>query len=352
MSEPSYPRRFERTRELLLEKRLTRRFIAKLGLDLRDKGKWGKAVERILDIPPNSSPLPDLGADGELKTTVLDRAGRFRESVRICMQGHDPLVKLAKIVLVVARDLSDATAIEDREVIVEDVLLLEPTRLIRHVLEADRHLLRRDARSKDTYFLETRTAGTKGTTTRGYYLKKARVQEYTDEIVRATSFRELRERLLPVPRITPRMLRRYSGSNKGRFGQLIRDLLPPDLRPGVRTGVVDAEGNAKEDLLVCAEADNPVHALRRLLYVPMRIVSGQGTAAESRRIVDVVYLAPDALVVHALRRDRWLVRHHRPKDALFLRLKTRYFEGARRWAWYLKRNAVNRYAAIVRNQPV
>ncbi len=352
MSEPSSPRRFERIRELLLEKRLTRRFIEKLGLDPRDKGKWGKAVERILDISPNSSPLPDLGADGELKTTVLDRAGHFRESVRICMHGHDPLVKLARIVLVIARDLSDAMAIEDREVIVEDVLLLEPTRLIRHALEADRDLLHRDPRSKDTYFLETRTAGTKGTTTRGYYLKKARVQEYTDEIVRATSFREVRERLLPVPRVTPRMLRRYSDSNKGRFGQLIRDLLPPDLRPGVRTGVVDAEGNAKEDLLVCAEADNPVHALRRLLYVPMRIVSGQGTAAESRRIVDVVYLAPDALVVHALRRDRWLVRHHRPKDALFLRLKTRYFEGARRWAWYLKRNAVNRYAAIVRNQPV
>jgi hypothetical protein len=340
----------ERIRELLLGIRLTRGSVEKRGLSPRDKGKWGKAIEALLGISPNSSPLPDLGPDGELKTTVLDRAGRFRESIRICMAQHDPLVKLARIVLVIARDLNDASSIEDREVVVEDVLVLHPTELIHHVLEADRDLLRRDLRSKDTYFLETRTAGARGATTRAYYLKKTRVQEYVDEIVRATTFRRIRNCLLRL-HVGPRQLRDYSPSNKGRFGMYVQARLPPDLRPGVRTGVIRLDGNAKEDLLVCPETENPVHALRSLVYVPMRVTRAPGTAGESRYVADVVYLAPNGLVVHALRRDRALARRHRGKQTLFLRLKTRYFGAERQWSWYLKANAVARYTAIVRNQP-
>lgn len=182
-------RELERLKAKLVGRRLTRTLLRELGIQPNDKGKFGKAVERILGVAPNSSPLPDLGEDGELKTTVLDEEGYFRESIRICMSGHDPLIKLTRIVLVIARDLNDARGLADREVVVDDVVLLEPTALVRHSLEADRDALRRDPHSPRTYFLESRTAGQKHSSTRAFYLKKSRVQEYVDELLRATTFR-------------------------------------------------------------------------------------------------------------------------------------------------------------------
>jgi hypothetical protein len=340
----------ESVRERLAGRALTKRRLIAAGIDLRGKGKWGRYNEHLLGIPANSSPLPDLGDDGELKTTVRDRAGNFREALRICVVGHDPLIKLRKIVLVIARDRSDAQRFEEREVVNEDVVLLEPTTVIQRALEYDCDLLRRDPRAAGTYFLETHPQGS----TRAYYVKKARLQEYVEHVPRITEFRKIRE-VLKGRRITAADLRRadYAPAAKGRFGNYVRGLLDESLREGVHSGVIDKNGEAKEDLVLCPKEADPIEALRRIIYTPMRVLRPGGHAAEeSRDILDVVFLAPTELVLHVLERDRSLIRRGRGAEALFLRLKTRAPTGMTGWAWYLKAKAVSLYAAVLRNQPL
>jgi hypothetical protein len=63
----------EDLREILVGQRLTIARLAKAGISPANKGKWGLFNESLLGIKPNSSPLPDLGDDGELKTTVRDQ---------------------------------------------------------------------------------------------------------------------------------------------------------------------------------------------------------------------------------------------------------------------------------------
>lgn len=343
----------ERVRTTLVGHLITNARLRRARIDPRSKGKWGQYNERLLGLELNNRPLPDFGEDGELKTTVRDGRGEFRESIKICMVGHDPLVKLGRIVLVIARDRNDLDNFEAREVRNEEVLLLEPTSVLRHALERDVQLLKKDIRSKETYFLETRTAGAKGSNTRAYYLKASRVQEYVENVPRTTAFKEIRERLRGL-RITAVRLASagYAPGAKGKFGNYVRQLLPERGEIVIRTGVVDDENEAKEDLLVCNDEQDPVESLRSVVYVPMRIV-GVGTGgSESRVVVDVMYLTPPELALHALAYDKWLVRHGRGEEALFLGRKTHYASGERAWSWYIKKGSVRLYSELLRNQPV
>lgn len=340
----------ESVRQKLAGQALTRRRLMAAGISLRDKGKWGRFNEQLLGIAANASPLPDLGDDGELKTTVRDQAGDFREALRICVVSHDPLIKLRKIVLVIARDRNEGQRFEDREVVNEDVVLLEPTTVIQRALEYDYELLRRDLHATGTYFLETHPQGS----TRSFYVKKSRLQEYVEHVPRITAFRKIRE-VLKGRRITAADLRRadYAPAAKGRFGNYLRGLLDPSLRIGVHSGVVNKGGDAKEDLVLCPKEDDPIEALRRIIYVPMRVLRPSAhPAKESREILDAVFLAPTELVLHVLEHDRRLIRAGRGSAALFLRLKTRAPTGKSGWAWYLKANAVSLYAAVLKNQPL
>ena len=90
-------------RSCLEGKLLDRACLSRFEIGSRDKGKWGKANERLAGLTLSPSTEPDL-EDGELKTTVRGTDGRFRESVKICMTGHSPMVKLDHVYLVVARD--------------------------------------------------------------------------------------------------------------------------------------------------------------------------------------------------------------------------------------------------------
>lgn len=73
---------------------------------------------------------------------------------------------------------------------------------------------------------------------------------------------------------------------------------------------------------------------------------------KGRQVAEVVHLAPNELVLHALRRDEWLVRRGRARDALFLRLTSHATTGEKGLSWCVKASAVSLYAAILRNQPV
>jgi hypothetical protein len=144
----------------------------------------------------------------------------------------------------------------------------------------------------------------------------------------------------------------YAPGAKGKFGNYVRQLLPERGEIVIRTGVVDDENEAKEDLLVCNDEQDPVESLRSVVYVPMRIV-GVGTGgSESRVVVDVMYLTPPELALHALAYDKWLVRHGRGEEALFLGRKTHYASGERAWSWYIKKGSVRLYSELLRNQPV
>lgn len=347
-------RHLEWIRDALVGHLITLPRLRRAGFSPRSKGKWGHYNERLLGLKTNSNPAPDFGELGELKTTVRDRNGRFRESLKICMAGHDPLAKLARVILVVARDQNDAERLEDRVVRNEEVVLLEPTTILKQALLRDVQLLGRDSKSKETYFLETRTAGAKGTATRAFYLKGSRLQEYVENVPRTAAFRAIQQRLRGLA-ISHRTLQRegYQAGAKGRFGNYVRSLLPRETAFEVRTGVIDGESLAKEDVLVCREKEDPVAALRNVIYVPMRIRPGRRGSPESRVIADVMYLAPSELVVHVLEHDRRLVKRNRASEALFLRLKTHYSPNApQAWSWYLKSEAVRTYAEVLRNQPV
>lgn len=116
--------------------------------------------------------------------------------------------------------------------------------------------------------------------------------------------------------------------------------------------MVDESSAAKEDLLVCAEGADPIESLRNVVYVPMRLVGAGNGGAETRVIVDVMYLAPSELALHALEHDKWLVKKRRGRESLFLLKKTHYSGGEQAWSWYIKKSAVRLYSELLRNQPV
>ena len=118
----------EEIRHRLVGQQLTNDRLREMGISPKSKGKWGEANERLLGLQKNSLPLPDLGNDGELKTAVVDHRGEFRESLAVCMESQDPLKKLAKTVLVVARDLNDSSVFSEREVENVDVLVVTPAK--------------------------------------------------------------------------------------------------------------------------------------------------------------------------------------------------------------------------------
>lgn len=357
MAEPEGPESqaefVERVRRTLVGHVITAARLRRAGISTASKGKWGQYNELLLGKKPDNKSAPDFGSRGELKTTVRNRDGAFRESIKICMDSHDPMEKLGRTVLVVARDHNDADCFEVRVVKNEEVVLLEPTSVLRHALLRDVQLLRKDPRSKETYFLERRTAGGKGSESRAYYLKGKRVQEYVECVPRTTVFREVRE-MLRGKRITAAKLARagYEMGAKGKFGNFVRTLVPADGDLTFRTGVVDDSSAAKEDLLVCAEGADPIESLRNVVYVPMRLVGSGNGGGEARVIVDVMYLAPSELALHALEHDKWLVKKNRGRESLFLLLKTHYTGKKRAWSWYIKKSAVRLYSELLRNQPV
>lgn len=343
----------DRVRRTLVGHVISAHRLRQAGISSASKGKWGQYNERLLGKAPDNKSAPDFGHFGELKTTVRDRSGSFRESIKICMDSHDPMEKLARTILVIARDQNDAGDLEDRVVKNEEVVLLEPTSVLRHALRRDIQLLKKDPRSKETYFLERRTAGGKGTHTRAYYLKEKRMQEYVECVPRTSAFREAREKLRGR-RITAAQLAKagYEPGAKGKFGNFVRTLVPHDGDLTFRTGVVDDSNDAKEDLLVCAEENDPIESLRGVVYVPMRLLGSGNGEAESRVIVDVMYLAPSELALHALEHDKWLVKKRRGRESLFLLKKTHYSGGEQAWSWYIKKSSVRLYSELLRNQPV
>lgn len=343
----------ERVRRTLVGHVITAARLRRSGISPASKGKWGQYNERLLGKKPDNKSAPDFGSRGELKTTVRDRDGAFRESIKICMDSHDPMEKLGRAVLVIARDVNDADRLDDRVVRNEEVVLLEPTSVLRHALLRDIQLLSKDPHAKDSYFLERRTAGVKGSSTRAYYLKGKRVQEYVECVPRTAAFREVREKLRGK-RISAAQLAKagYEMGAKGKFGNFVRTLVPADGDLTFRTGVVDESSAAKEDLLVCAEGADPIESLRNVVYVPMRLVGAGNGGAEARVIVDVMYLAPSELALHALEHDKWLVKKRRGRESLFLIKKTHYTGKERAWSWYVKKSAVRMYSELLRNQPV
>src|SRR4051812_50035611 len=97
---PFRPHDFPEIRARLVGQRIGPAELAHARLSPRDKGRWGVYVEGVLGIPRNNLPTPDH-EEGELKVTVCDAAGRFRESVKVCMRGQDPLKKLRSLILVI-----------------------------------------------------------------------------------------------------------------------------------------------------------------------------------------------------------------------------------------------------------
>lgn len=129
-------------RRRLIGRRLTTNLVTgRFKLPPTSKGKWGLCNELLLGLKNNSSHTPDLGKAGELKTIVLDRTGRFRESMKVCLTTQDPLEKLANTVLVVARDLNDSSELAQREVRNVSVIRLKPSKNVLAQLKYDCEVL-------------------------------------------------------------------------------------------------------------------------------------------------------------------------------------------------------------------
>ena len=120
---------------------------------------------------------------------------------------------------------------------------------------------------EEGYFLEVRTAGASGKGQRAYYLKRARLAEFVDAVANATMLLELQSLL------GGRFGLAGHPRNKGRFAQEVRERVPEAFLDLIRTGPVDEEGRPLEDLRLCSEREDPLAALQRVIYVPMRRVS-------------------------------------------------------------------------------
>jgi hypothetical protein len=96
----------------------------------------------------------------------------------------------------------------------------------------------------------------------------------------------------------------YRPTNKGRFGLFVNAMVPPDLGITVRTTAVRGTHDFDQDLLICPQDADPVAALDRIILVCLRPLRHNAPPdEEDREIVDVVYLAPPRIAIHALRRD-------------------------------------------------
>ncbi len=338
-------------RERLEGRTLTAEFLGRRKLGLGDKGKWGKANELLAGLTLNPSPEPDL-EDGELKTTVRGIDGRFRESVKICMTGHSPIVKLQHIYLAIARDQNEASDFAARVVRNERVVSLRPTGRTKRALLFDELLLGERPGARDTHFLETRTAGQRGSSTRAFYIRANALERYiSDTVVRIEHARLAR--VLRRVAITDSAIRRagISLAQKNRVGRFIaRTVNASELYAQIRQGPVDGGGEALEDLLVCEEHEDPVQALWRTIYVAVGPPARASAAAAARVVRAVVPLAPTEVVSRALRRDLRLLRsrsRRRRGAAYFLKLKPHGQKGSETRAFYLDRRFVSRYVGLV-----
>lgn len=327
-------------------KTLSLDLIRSLGLGLRDKGKWGKANELLVGLALNPSPEPDLD-DGELKTTVRGTDGRFRESLKICMSGKSPMTKLEHIYLVIARDLNYSKDLTRRVVKNERVASLRPTEPVQRALEFDELLLHDHPRARETHFLETRTAGTRNSNTRAYYIRANAIDSYIAETVVRREFR-LVERALQGLQVTNQTLSAagISLAPKNRVGMLIAKKAGADqLYSQVRQGPVDERGEALEDLLICDSDEDPLPALWRTIYVAV----GPPAEGGPRGVRRVVPLIPTEVVARNIRRDLRLLRSRRrgTRSTYFLKLKPHGQKGSGNLAFYLDRRYVARYVGLV-----
>ena len=331
---------------------ITKERLNEAGINLDGKGKWGRFNEWLLGIPSNSSPLPDLGEGGELKTTVRDRVGRFRESIKICMISQDPIKKLEKIVLVVARDLNDRSEFREREVRNEEVVLLKPSPFLMHILRRDREVLARSSSPGESYSLEIRTAGQRSSSTRAFYLQHRRVEEYINRVRLAADFGEIRACLLGH-KITVSAMREqgYTPKNKGRFGLYVSAFLGKEYSITVRTTALEDGWQPREDLLVCRRNDDPVAALERMVLVCLRRTDPTAPPEREERIVDdVIYLAPPSIVVRALRWDVELLNRGRGDRPMFLTLKSHGTRASTNISYYVFRARLPDYVRLLQNQ--
>ena len=171
-------------RRRLVGVRLTQGLIASLGISARSKGKWGLANERLAGLMASPSKAPDL-ADGELKTSVCDARGQFREAMKICLYPGEPLRKLEHLYLVIAEDIEGSAerveTLTAREVQNRAVLSLRPTPQLHWALTQDCEALDSNPATLDTEFLVIRPAGTKASGQRAYYLKRERLWDYVNQ---------------------------------------------------------------------------------------------------------------------------------------------------------------------------
>lgn len=340
-------------RETLVGVRITREALAAAGYHPRNKGKFGLYNERLLGIEHNSSPSPDLGPEGELKTTVRDRRGQFRESIKVCMVSQDPLHKLEKIVLVIARDLNDLP-LEEREVENVDVVLLKPTEFLMHVLRRDVALLRANARARDTYFLETRTAG-QGGRERAFYIKQSRLDEYLHLVTQAMEFTGVRSALLGREvRVSDLVAAGKNLRDKGLIPKVLHEMAPARCPFELRVATVAADHRYPEDLRICSVEQSPLEVLRRLVLVRTRLLDPAASREEQVfRVDDVICLAPTRVVLHALEHDLAVLRGEQPGTPFFLKIKTHYNSGGpRRYSYYIRASMIPRYVAVLQNQPI
>ena len=284
--------------------------------------------------------------DAELKTTRRGTDGRFLESVKICSLGQNPIHKLEHIYLVIARESGAKSA--ETFVRNEAVISLKPDSTLLRALRFDVELLSEDPRAKATHFLETRTAGASGQTSRAYYLRKDKIPDYVHETLIRTEHKEVRD-VLRCRAVQERALRgmRLSPARKNRVSVFLNELLGETYAIR-RTSPIDAEGEAQEDLLVCGEHEDPLAALSRMLYIQVEILPGDASGQCNRRVRDVIQLKPTPVVAEALRRDVRALRRKRGRPGHLLKLKPHAQKGQSGKAFYIAKKFVSKYVDLVR----
>jgi hypothetical protein len=266
----------------------------------------------------------------------------------MCSGGLEhPLRKLEHIYLVIARDEFEAVD-ADRSVRNEAVLSLKPSKAILGALRFDLELLVDNPRTKVTHFLETRTAGASGKNARAYYLRKDKLPEYVNATLVSDEFKMVQAKLRGLL-ITEEALREkgLQPSQKNRVSKLLTEQIGRATYAVVRTGPVDANGEALEDLLICHEDEHPVPALSRMLYVQVERHGGDRTESFNRCVRDVIQLMPTPVVRDALLRDRRALRKQGASRTYLLKLKPHAQKGHSGKAFYIVRKFVSKYVALV-----
>ena len=174
----------------------------------------------------------------------------------------------------------------------------------------------------------------------------------------ASAFSGIRKTLLGrIVTVQEMAERGYGPSNKGRFGLYVNTLVHGDLGITVRTTAVRDGIEFVEDLLVCRQTADAVAALDRMILVCVRrMIPGAPPELEDREIVDVVYLAPPRIAVHALRRDVELLERRATgamtDTPMFLTLKSHGQKAGTSISYYIHRPAVATYVRLLQNQPL